>query len=229
MCLLISFDICLICLCTNQLKRKIGVKGTAGSTPAPSSKIISRRDSSVFNATPLSALTSKPSSRPPSVLSEADSISTGPRKERVSTGETQTISARVSALGKSTRVNTMGGASASVAKSVSGRASTDSSMGPPSLKPRQSVATPTPAGRVSSLTRSFSANKIGTPQSVTPMPHRRVASVEQQQTPSQKARMGRVSVTASPAPSSVAEVDEKENVATTSPPVRKRAMIPVPA
>lgn len=209
-----------------QIKRKMGVRGTAGSTPAPASKVAQhRRDSSIFSATPLSG----PASRPPSALSQTDteSISVGPLKERKISGETgQSVSARVTALGKSTRVNTLGGPVASAIKpSTSGRASVDSSMGPPALKPRPSIATPTPTGRVSSLTRSFSANKIVTPQSVTPMPHRRGSSAEQN-TPSQRAKVSRPSVAASPAPSSVAEVDEKENMGS---PVKKRTMIPVPA
>ncbi|KJA17853.1 hypothetical protein HYPSUDRAFT_145897 [Hypholoma sublateritium FD-334 SS-4] len=209
------------------IKRKMGVRGTAGSTPAPASKVTQhRRDSSIFSATPLSG----PASRPSSALSQTDteSNSVGPRKERKLSGEIgQSVSARVTALGKSTRVNTFGGtvASATGKPSTSGRASVDSSMGPPASKPRPSIATPTPTGRVSSLTRSFSANKIVTPQSVTPMPHRRGSSAEQN-TPSQRAKVSRPSVAASPAPSSVAEVDEKENIVS---PVKKRTMIPVPA
>ncbi|KAF8176272.1 hypothetical protein BJ912DRAFT_700513 [Pholiota molesta] len=209
------------------IKRKIGVRGTAGSTPLQSTKNVHRRDSSVFSATPLS--------RPPSVISDSDREPTTltQRKERKNSNETpqSSASARISALGKSTRINAIGGSqSASATKPAgtpSGRASVDGSMGPPAMKPRASMAsTPTPAGRGAlGLGRSSSAR--ATPQSVTPVPHRRVSSVvEQQQTPSQKAKVGRGMISASPAPSSVPEVDEKENVDTSSASAKKRTMIP---
>ncbi|CAA7262658.1 unnamed protein product [Cyclocybe aegerita] len=211
------------------LKRKIGVRGTAGSTPAPASKIANRRDSAIFTATPAAT-----SSRPPSVLSDAGTdgttASTG-RKERKNSSETPlSASGRTSALGKSTRVNsTAPGSFSSAKKPLSRTSSVDGAMGPPPPKAaaRPSlVGTPTPgiSARVASLSRSSSARTSMTPQSVTPVPHRRVSSVAtlEQGTPS-RTKIARATVNASPAPSVLSEVDEKENATPSS--ARKRVPV----
>jgi len=201
----------------SQLKRKQGVRGTAGSTPAQPSKVAHRRDSSIFNATP--------ASRPPSALSDAGtdggSQPSTTRKERKNSSETaQTASAaRVSALAKSTRVNGSGFGTPSVTSSATKPLRSEGSMGPPpvSLKPRASVnGTPTPSGRLSSLSRSASARSALTSPTATPIPHRRVSSVATTETPQSRTKISRATVNASPAPSALSEQDEKENTNTPS-------------
>ena len=190
----------------------MGLRGTAGSTPAQPSKAIHRRDSSVFSVTPVAG------SRPPSVISDSGTDVVAPRKERINSLETtpQPVSARIAALGKSARVNITTNASAS-SSGVKVRPSVEGSMGPPPLKSRPSVVgTPTPTGRIPSLSRSSSARGAVV---TTPVLHRRVSSVAGEQaqvrTKASKARIG-----ASPA-LSVAELDEKENVDDSSSSARK--------
>jgi len=189
----------------------MGLRGTAGSTPAQPSKTIHRRDSSVFSATPVAG------ARPPSVISDSGTDVAAPRKERINFVETpQPVSARIAALGKSARVNVTTNASAS-SSSVKVRPSVEGAMGPPPLKSRPSVVgTPTPTGRIPSLSRSSSARGAVV---TTPVLHRRVSSVAGEQaqvrTKASKARIG-----ASPA-LSVAELDEKENVDDSSSSARK--------
>ncbi|KAF4612113.1 hypothetical protein D9613_003841 [Agrocybe pediades] len=169
------------------LKRKIGVKGTAGSTPAQPSKNVHRRDSSIFSATPLS--------RPPSVISDVGTDAGTAKKERKPSTDTPTP--RASALAKSSRINT--------ASALKSRASVEGTMGPPSLKGRPSMGTPTPAsGRNSALSRSSSAKAAMAPVAPTHVPHRRVSSVAEQA--GFKSKLPR-SPTAS-----VPEQDEKENI-----------------
>jgi hypothetical protein len=134
-----------------QLKRKIGVRGTGGSTPAQPSKIAHRREAS----TP--ALLS----RPPSVISDSGSSV----KDRVKGTETPLgISKVPTAFGKSVRTN------------VGAQTQAQGSMGPPPPKPRASgVGTPTPASR--GLARSTSARPTGTPVGAGPH-HRSVSSGE---------------------------------------------------
>ncbi|KAF7325920.1 hypothetical protein MKEN_00442800 [Mycena kentingensis (nom. inval.)] len=155
------------------MKRKLGVRGTAGSTPAQSSKIAhQRRDSAVFSTPSLG-------SRPPSVLSDS-----GTDGGSASAGKT-------SALGKSTRLNTSTSKAPTTTRTLG-------SMGPPAAplaKPRPSMGTPTP----SALSRSTSARpstSIGTP---VPLAHRRVASATLDQSTS-RAVKARQTVNASPAP-----------------------------
>ncbi|KAJ7146055.1 hypothetical protein C8R44DRAFT_690289 [Mycena epipterygia] len=181
------------------LKRRMGVRGTGGSTPAQPSKMgHQRRDSAVFT-TPTVA------SRPSSVLSDAG------------TDAGSTSGAKIPALGKSTRLNSST-ASASATKPTT-RA--PGSMGPPPVvKPRGSLAgTPTP--RVApSLSRSASAKPS---LSSTPVPtHRRVASATLDQSTA-RAVKARQSINASPAPDL-----EKENVEVARP-ASSRARVSVPA
>ncbi|KAJ7756815.1 hypothetical protein DFH07DRAFT_473315 [Mycena maculata] len=116
------------------LKRRLGVRGTAGNTPAPANKSTYQRRESLVQTTPRI-------SRPSSFTSEAGGDSGRERKPSVE-GST-----KIPALSKSTRLNT----STNVAPTPSKR----SSMGPPPLKPRSSiVGTPTISSRT--LTRSSS-------------------------------------------------------------------------
>ncbi|PPQ66147.1 hypothetical protein CVT26_010870 [Gymnopilus dilepis] len=207
------------------LKRKLGLRGTAGSTPAQPSKTSHRRDSSIFSATPLP--------RPPSAMSESGTDSAPPStiKKKSSSETSQSVSAsasgsaiKISALGKSSRVNATG-LSSTTSSAVKARPSVDNSMGPPALKSRPSITgTPTPSGRLSSLGRSSSARVSGAPAAPLHAPHRRVSSTDQAQTKAKASRAGVMS----PPPSSVQELDEKENVDSdvTSPATRRRSLIP---
>ncbi|KAJ7730391.1 hypothetical protein DFH07DRAFT_993983 [Mycena maculata] len=191
------------------LKRRMGVRGTGGATPAQPSKVAGRRDSAVFNTPGLG-------SRPPSVLSDAG------------TDGGSASGAKIPALGKSSRLNNS--TSASAAKPASARGS----MGPPApvTKPRVSlVGTPTPTPRFGAqaqdvrggakedarLSRSASARPAGS----TPAPaHRRVASATLDQVTAARVGGGK-------ARPSAGEETEKENVDVARPPVRGR--VPVPA
>ncbi|KAJ7452151.1 hypothetical protein B0H11DRAFT_302820 [Mycena galericulata] len=184
------------------LKRRMGVRGTGGATPAQPSKVAARRDSAVFS-------TPGVTSRPPSVLSDAG------------TDGGSASGAKMAALGKSTRLN------GSAAKPATARGS----MGPPApvTKPRVSLAgTPTPTPRFGAqdvrataredarLSRSASAK----PAASTPAPvHRRVVSATLDQ-----ATSGRVVKTR---PANVEKETEKENVEVARP--DSRARVPVPA
>ncbi|KAJ6630157.1 hypothetical protein B0H10DRAFT_2208272 [Mycena sp. CBHHK59/15] len=175
------------------LKRRLGVRGTGGSTPVqPSKTAHQRRDSSVF--------TTPGMSRPPSVLS--DSGTDGGREPKPS-AETPASSARIPALGKSARLNS---STSSVTSSSKPVRTVNGAMGPPPLKPRSSlVGTPTPTPRVSSLSRSSSAKPTSSTPSIPA--HRRVSSA----TLDQRMKMSRQTMSQSPAPS-LSELDEKENV-----------------
>ncbi|KAF7978184.1 hypothetical protein HWV62_1388 [Athelia sp. TMB] len=122
------------------LKRKLGVKGTAGSTPAPAKIAHHRRES--LSSTPGIV-------RPPSALSD-----TGRDTHR----GLETPVSIPKALSRSVRAN----AGASVTPKASG------AMGPPAAKaPRPSMGTPTPTA--SRLNRAASAkptaSAVGTPTS----------------------------------------------------------------
>ncbi|KAJ7353369.1 hypothetical protein DFH08DRAFT_987672 [Mycena albidolilacea] len=183
------------------LKRRMGVRGTAGSTPAQPSKIgHQRRDSAVFTTPSIG-------SRPPSVISDA-----GTDGGSVSGG-------KIAALGKSSRLNS---ALSSSTSKPAPRAT--GSMGPPApVTKRMSVAgTPTPAARAPVLSRSASAKPTLSGPSPSPSPalHRRVVSATLDQATA-RAVKARQTVNASPAPS------EKENVEAARP--APRARVPVPA
>jgi len=194
----------------------MGLRGTAGSTPAQPSKTVHRRDSSVFSPTPVTG------SRPPSVISDSGTDVVPPKKERISSLDTpQPVSARIAALGKSARVNVNTSAPAS-SSSTKVRPSVEGAMGPPPLKSRPSlIGTPTPTGRVSSLSRSSSAKGA---VATTPVPHRRVSSVAGEQA-QVRTKVSKARIVASPA-LSVAELDEKENVDDSSSSARKGSMMP---
>uniref|UniRef100_A0A8H7XXY7 Uncharacterized protein n=1 Tax=Psilocybe cubensis TaxID=181762 RepID=A0A8H7XXY7_PSICU len=201
------------------IKRKLNVRGTAGSTPAqPAKASHHRRDSSIFSATPIS--------RPPSVISESGTDAGGSTIKKKSSAETPMLnSTKITALGKSTRINASGASSASSTTSKTAiRAGVDGSMGPPPLKSRPSInGTPTPSGRLSSLSRSSSVKAGAAPAAPTHTPHRRLSSVNSD-SGSGKSKIGKGGLT-SPT-SSVAEQDEKENVDSTPSSARIRSMIP---
>ncbi|KAH7910563.1 hypothetical protein BJ138DRAFT_1113986 [Hygrophoropsis aurantiaca] len=197
------------------VKRRLGVRGTGGSTPAQPSKVASRRDSSIF-ATP-----STGGSRPPSAMSDTGSE----RKAGADSGSERKDSApraSAAALGKSVRMN--------LGTSVSGTGK----MGPPATKvSRPSMGlggTPTPApGRIPSTlglrrASSASANNItggtgsvnGTPIGTktagkTPIKRPSAPSSLNQSQTRTPVQGRRISVSSSV----LSEVDEKENVMTT--------------
>ncbi|KAJ8516870.1 hypothetical protein ONZ45_g5875 [Pleurotus djamor] len=147
------------------IKRKLGVRGTAGSTPAqPSKAAHHRRDSSAFSTPSVS----RPPSRPPSVISE-----TGLSIKANKTIDTPAASGKIPALGRSTRANT------TITPSVVAKAARaiEGSMGPPPPNKRLSLtSTPTPSGRVSSLSRKISAGPSAFPAPPTHKPLRRTSS-----------------------------------------------------
>ncbi|KAJ7756215.1 hypothetical protein B0H16DRAFT_1674764 [Mycena metata] len=186
------------------IKRKMGVRGTAGSTPAQPSKVGQRRDSAIFTTPSIG-------SRPSSVISDA--------------GTDTASGSKMAALGKSSRLNSSL-AGSSTSKPIAPRAS--GSMGPPApvTKPRASMAgTPTPVTREPRgpiLSRSASAKPaMGSTPAPAPASHRRVASATLDNATA-RAMKARASVNASPAPS------EKENVEMEARPA-SRARVPVPA
>ena len=173
------------------------MKATAGSTPAQPSKVYHRRDSSIFTTTPVQP-------RPPSVISDSGTDTHIPKKKVFP--EMSASSAKVLALGKSTRVNGSGSVSSSANKTVVRAGMDGSIMGPPPLKPRPSIGTPTPSAMGLSLSRSSSARGVVTTPSTF---HRRVSSVNAEH--KVKTKISRTAANASPAPS-VLEQDEKENL-----------------
>ncbi|KAE9397609.1 hypothetical protein BT96DRAFT_823196 [Gymnopus androsaceus JB14] len=127
------------------VKRRHGVRGTGGSTSTPAPSRVSHCDSAAFS-TPST-------SRPSSVISNSDRESTGPAtltKERKLSSDSLT---KTNMLSKSTRVN--GSATTGAMGPPSTTKPRLSSMGPP--RNRMSMGTPTPAARISSLSRSASA------------------------------------------------------------------------
>lgn len=144
----------------------MGVRGTAGSTPAPASH---KRESSIFN-TPTVI-------RPPSALS--DSLKDGVGKEKKAT---ETLSA-IKTLAKSVRVN--GPPTSIVTKAVN---RIEGSMGAPPLSAARKVSGPagTPSRMPSVHSRSASTNV----SSFTPTPkstaHQRRASNLDPVTPARK-------------------------------------------
>ncbi|KAJ7602487.1 hypothetical protein DFH06DRAFT_1488666 [Mycena polygramma] len=200
------------------LKRRMGVRGTAGATPAPASKTGQRRDSAIFTTPSIG-------SRPSSVISDAGTDGGNPS------------GAKIAALGKSSRLNSSTSKPSTLNSSTSSKPATRApgSMGPPApvTKPRPSLAgTPTPATREARaapvLSRSASA-KPALGSAPSPAVHRRVVSATLDQSTA-RAVKARQTVNASPAPS------EKENVENARPASRvenarpaSRARVPVPA
>ncbi|KAF8184973.1 hypothetical protein K438DRAFT_1723794 [Mycena galopus ATCC 62051] len=122
------------------LKRRLGVRGTAGNTPPQSSKPTHQRRGSSVSVAPKM-------SRPSSFTSE---FGVDLNRERKASAES-TTGTKIAALNKSTRLNS----STSVAPTPSKRGS----MGPPPLRTRSSVVgTPSIASRP--LNRSTSATVV---------------------------------------------------------------------
>ncbi|KAJ8455282.1 hypothetical protein ONZ51_g12534 [Trametes cubensis] len=113
-----------------MLKRRLSVRGTAGSTPASAAKVQPhRRESSIF-ATP-----SVVSSRPPSALSDTGSSSIKDRRM----SETPSTATK-STLGKSVRANGTASTSGVVAAK---KRSLEGSMGPPPVRGASATASAT--------------------------------------------------------------------------------------
>lgn len=175
---------------------------SVSSTPASSaSKVHHRRESSsLFDSNTPS--TARPPSRATSVVSDSGS----------------TRSEKVSALGKSSRINALSGTSVSATGSVV-KKRVEGSMGPPPLKARSSISgTPTPVTRpASALARAGVKSPTGR-GSVTAAPQRRVVSGSSDKP---KPRPSVMSPT-----SSISEGSEKENVDNTTKTVKGRILIP---
>ncbi|KAH9986204.1 hypothetical protein BJV74DRAFT_886027 [Russula compacta] len=148
------------------LKRRMSVKGTAGTTPAPSKVSHIRRESSTFSPPSMS--------RPLSRLSDAgkDVSKAGKTSESLST------TARVTTLGKSVRINTTAVTPPSTASNNS-KASTpttvkparvvEGSMGPPPGRSRASLSTTTsPTGGVSHTRVASTSSALGRPGTKSP-------------------------------------------------------------
>ncbi|CCL98315.1 uncharacterized protein FIBRA_00309 [Fibroporia radiculosa] len=126
------------------LKRRIGVRGTAGGTPAQATKAPHhRRESSIFGTPNIAG------SRPSSALSDTNSTA----KERKPTDTPSTVTK--AALAKSIRANVTGSATVTTKRSLEG------AMGPPPLRASSTTPGPTP-------TRIPSASSTRTPTSTAP-------------------------------------------------------------
>ena len=172
----------------SQLKRKIGVRGTAGSTPAPASH---KRDPSVFNTPSVI--------RPPSALSDNSKDGAGKEKKSVETSEP------VKTLAKSVRAN--GLPSSVVTKAVS---RIESSMGaPPSAARKTSSLTRTPSRQSSIHSRSASTSLTSSTPTPKPAAHQRRVSNLDSVTPARPKTSP--TLTASRSGGSSPTLSEKEN------------------
>lgn len=183
----------------------MGVRGTAGSTPAHANRTSHQREPSAPSAFATPG-TARPSSRPSSAMSD---VSTASKGKKLST-ETLSSAAKVSALGKSTRANNGAGTAATPSTmSRSSSRAVEGSMGPPPAKPRVSSSTPTPMGRASSYSRFPVTKSAATVPSVP----QRLSSLEQ---PQSKPRPSKQGIKASPTlTGSASKQEEKENISIT--------------
>ena len=181
-------------LTSMQLKKKNGVKGTAGSAQPSKLPVSHRRESSIFTATPVQP-------QPPSAISDSGTDTMHIPGKNVSL-EMSASSTKVLALGKSKRVNGSGTSSvSSSANRTVVRAGMDGSI----IGPLPSnVGTPTPSAKGLSLSRSSSARHVVT----TPSTFYRTVS-SSSVNPEHKTKISWAAVNAAP---SVLEKDEKENV-----------------
>ncbi|KAI0312792.1 hypothetical protein OF83DRAFT_1066623 [Amylostereum chailletii] len=203
------------------LKRKIGVKGTAGTTPAPQKAAHNRRESTTAFTTPTV-------SRPDSRLSDASQNSAKSGGGKTSDSSTP-MNPRVSMLGKSTRVNGLN-SSTSTPTAVRPTRSIDGAMGPPPTRPRASFATPT-GSHTRIPSGSFARQTVTKPdQASTPVAgttSMRRASSANTNTPATSSRLGKPTV--SPVVRKLAtspplrERDEKENA---EPADKSRTLVP---
>jgi hypothetical protein len=218
------------------MKRRLSVKGTAGTTPAPSKANHVRRESSTF---------SPPNTRPASRLSDVskDVPKAGKPSEHSST------TTRVTTLGKSVRIN-------ATAITPPGTASTnkiptpttvkpvrtvEGSMGPPPARQRASLSTTTsPTGALTQThTRVTSTSStLGRPGVKSPtMTNRRPSSMSGTELLRQaKLATSDVEQSTSQQSSSSSASDEKENrvrppprvTTSSSAAAKRRSMIAVP-
>lgn len=136
----------------SQLKRKMGVRGTAGSTPAPN-----KREPSIFSTPSVI--------RPPSALSDSTKDAGGKGKSTETPGAAKT-------LAKSVRVN--GQTSSVVTKAVN---RIEGSMGaPPSATRKVSGLARTPSRQSTVHSRSASTNLPSSTPTPKPTTHRRMVS-----------------------------------------------------
>ncbi|KAJ7197248.1 hypothetical protein GGX14DRAFT_668782 [Mycena pura] len=145
------------------LKRRFGVRGTAGNTAAQTNKSTHQRRDSLVQATPRMA-------RPSSIASESGVEADRERKASADGGS------KIPALGRSTRLNTSANTAPTLSKVTFG------SMGPPPLRPRSSVVGAPTVGlrtlaRSSSATYSSTKTKTAKPSTTTANPA--VPAVEQ--------------------------------------------------
>ena len=225
---------------SSQMKRRMSVKGTAGTTPAPGKVNHIRRESSTF---------SPPNTRPASRLSDA-SKDVPPKAGKTSDSSTAT---RVTTLGKSVRINATaitppGTASTNkvpTPTTVKPARTIDGSMGPPPTRQRASFSTTTsPTGGLTQThTRVTSTSStLGRPGVKSPtMTTRRPSSMSG----TELLRQAKLATTASSdverstsQPSSTGSAsDEKENnrlrpsprvTASLSAATKRRSMIAVP-
>ncbi|EED84378.1 predicted protein [Postia placenta Mad-698-R] len=185
------------------LKRRMSVRGTAGSTPAAASKVPhQRRESSIFGTPSVGG------SRPSSALS--DTVGTG--RDRKSTDTPSTITK--AALVKSARTNGMSAPTHAAKRSLEG------AMGPPPAMSRSSstsgTATPTRIPSSSATPRASGAPSAYQ-KSVTPATQRRMSA--SQLDPSRL----RSTLGSREPLSSASEADEKEKE-NTAPTAKARRM-----
>lgn len=187
-----------------QLKRRIGVRGTAGGTPAPASKVhASRRESSIFG-------TPSVATRPPSVLSDTGSTT----RERRGSETPSTISKPT--LQKSIRAN--GPASTTTSSMAAKRPS--GVMGPPSSLGRSQSANATVSATPTRIPSGSSAR--ATPSTIkAPGPgHARRMSASVLDSSKLRASTSSADklkkLERLPSVSSASEPDEKENSAPSS-------------
>jgi hypothetical protein len=225
----------------SQMKRRMSVKGTAGTTPAPSKANHIRRESSTF---------SPPNTRPASRLSDASKdVPTKAGK----TSEHPSTTTRVTTLGKSVRINATaitppGTASTNkvpTPTTVKPARTVEGSMGPPPTRQRASFSTATSptAGLTQTHTRVTSTSStLGRPGVKSPtMTNRRPSSMSG----TELLRQAKLATTASSdverstsqQNSSGSASDEKENrlrpspraTASLSAAAKRRSMVAVPS
>lgn len=224
------------------MKRRMSVKGTAGTTPAPGKVNHMRRESSTL---------SPPNTRPASRLSDA-SKDVPPKAGK--TSEHSSTTTRVTTLGKSVRINataiTPPGAASSTNKvptptTVKPIRTVDGSMGPPPTRQRASFSSTTSptGGPTQTHTRVTSTSStLGRPGVKSPtMTHRRPSSMSG----TELLRQAKLATTASSdvelstsqQSSTGSASDEKENnklrpsprvTASLSAATKRRSMIAVP-
>ncbi|CDO77565.1 hypothetical protein BN946_scf184926.g2 [Trametes cinnabarina] len=182
-----------------MLKRRLNIRGTAGSTPASTAKVqpSSRRESSIFGTPAVGG------SRPPSALSDTGSVI---KERRISEAPS---TATKSTLGKSVRVNNTASTSASTTGAVKKR-SLEGSMGPPPARAGSASATATP-------TRIPSGSSARTPSTIkVPIHQRRTSTSILEPSKLRTSTSSREKLEKLTSVSSASEPDEKENSAPSS-------------